>query len=110
MPLWDYSGNGFYYITIVTRYRKCNLGKIENNKPKSISSFFAGFKSAVTSKIDDYIDNHNLNIPKFNRYNKFWQPNYHDHIVRNKNEYWRIKNYIKTNPETWGNDIFNKKG
>jgi len=35
-------------------------------KPKSISSFIAGFKSVINSKIDDYIDEHNLDIPKFN--------------------------------------------
>ena len=51
--------------------------------PKSVSSFLAGFKSAVNSKIDDYIDANNLNIPKYNRYNHFFQPNYHDHLIRN---------------------------
>ncbi len=40
--------------------------------PKSISSFLAGFKSAVNSKIDDYIDQQNLNIPKYNRHNHFF--------------------------------------
>ncbi|NJK87152.1 MAG: hypothetical protein HC906_15420, partial [Bacteroidales bacterium] len=30
MPQWDYSGNGIYFITIVTQNRECNLGHIEN--------------------------------------------------------------------------------
>lgn len=74
--------------------------------PKSISSFMAGFKSAVNSKIDDYIDQHYLNIPKFNRNNHFFQPNYHDHIIRDEQSYQRISDYIKNNPEKWANDKF----
>lgn len=74
--------------------------------PKSISSFFAGFKSAVNSKIDDYIDAKNLNIPKYNRNNHFFQPNYHDHIIRNDQSFQRISNYIKNNPLKWTYDEF----
>ena len=70
-------------------------------KPKSISSFIAGFKSASTSKINDLIDLNKLDNPKYNSENKLWQPNYHDHIVRNEKEYWRIKNYIRNNPKNW---------
>lgn len=75
--------------------------------PKSISSFMAGFKSAVNTKIDDYIDKHNLPIPKYNRNNHFFQPNYHDHIIRNHFEYQRIANYIIQNPSKWDNDTLN---
>ena len=76
--------------------------------PKSISSFIAGFKSAVNSKIDDFIDKQNLDIRKFNRTNHFFQPNYHDHIIRDDFEYYNIQNYIKNNPCNWGKD--NLKG
>jgi REP element-mobilizing transposase RayT len=76
-------------------------------KPKSISSFVGGFKSAVNTKIDDYIDENHLNIPKYNRNNHFFQSNYHDHIIRNSAEYERIKNYIITNPLKWEDDKFN---
>jgi len=41
-----------------------------------------------------------MNILKF-------QPNYHDHIIRNKAEYARIKNYIFNNPLEWCNDKLN---
>ena len=76
--------------------------------PKSISSFIGGFKSAVNTKIDDYIDEHKLSIPKYNKNNHFFQPNYHDHIIRNNFEYINIKNYIKNNPLNWKNDSINK--
>ena len=36
-----------------------------------------------------------------------WQSNYHDHIIRNNDEYKRIKHYIINNPEEWDNDKFN---
>ena len=79
-------------------------------KPKSLSSFIAGYKSAVTTKINNWIDNHNREfqqyILKFNRNNRLWQPNYHDHIIRHDDEYWRIKNYINSNPENWSDDEF----
>lgn len=64
----------------------------------------AGFKSAVNTKIDDYIDEKHLNITKYNRNNHFFQPNYHDHIIRNEVEYQRIKNYIINNPANWEKD------
>jgi REP element-mobilizing transposase RayT len=70
-------------------------------KPRSLSSFIAGFKSAVNSKIDDYIDRSNLNIPKYNRHNQFFQSNYHDRLIRNNEEYRRIKKYIIDNPLKW---------
>ncbi|MEJ2055099.1 MAG: hypothetical protein P8X42_14355 [Calditrichaceae bacterium] len=206
LPGWDYSGNGYYFLTIVTQNRECKLGeicrrengtidmelsdfgKIVNNewkksfeirnelyldefiimpnhlhaivvlekpdsgdcndptglgdlgdphdphvvethgraslqsgraslqlpsspqlfrKSQSISSFVGGFKSAVNAKIDDYIDDNELDLPKYNRNNHFFQSNYHDHIIRNENEYYRIKNYIINNPLNWKDDKFN---
>ncbi len=78
-------------------------------KPKSISSFVAGYKSAVLNKIDDYIDENNLNLDKYNRNNPFWQQNYHDHIIRDDASYQRIKNYIRNNPQNWEDDKFNNQ-
>ncbi len=77
--------------------------------PKSISSFLAGFKSAVNSKIDDFIDEYDLNIPKYNRNNHFFQPNYHDHIIRNQKSYQTISAYIINNPAKWKDDKFHTK-
>lgn len=59
--------------------------------PNSILSFLKSNKSAVNTKIDDYIDEHQLDIPKYNRNNHFFQPNYHDHITQNDIDYERIK-------------------
>jgi len=94
-------------------------------KPKSLSSFIAGYKSAVTAPINNWNDmqgshvrthgcvslpndNKTVQVIKYNRKNRLWQANYNDHIIRNENEYWRIKKYIRTNPENWMGDKFYK--
>jgi REP element-mobilizing transposase RayT len=30
-----------------------------------------------------------------------WQKSYHDHIIRNEDELWRIGRYIRQNPQKW---------
>ena len=42
--------------------------------------------------------------------NRNWQPNYHDRIIRNENEFRRIQQYIKNNPLNWKNDKNNQDG
>ena len=37
---------------------------------------------------------------------KVWQRSYHDHVVRNDNDYQEIWNYIDTNPAKWANDRY----
>jgi REP element-mobilizing transposase RayT len=50
-----------------------------------------------------------INILRNTPGQKNWQPNYHDHIVRDDASYQRIKNYIKNNPRNWKDDTFNVK-
>ena len=59
-------------------------------------------RASLPGGINDHI------FQKYNRKNKLWQPNYHDHIIRNNDEYWPIKNYIKNNPKNWSDDTFHK--
>lgn len=37
---------------------------------------------------------------------KFWQRNYHEHIIRNEQSYQRISDYIINNPAKWTDDKF----
>lgn len=37
-----------------------------------------------------------------------WQPDYHDHIIRNQQSFERISNYIKSNPQNWDEDKFHE--
>ena len=77
-------------------------------QPKSISSFVAGFKSATVNRIDDWIDANQPKMAKFNRNNPLWQPNYHDHIIRDEMEYRHISEYIVRNPIDWREDESNE--
>jgi REP element-mobilizing transposase RayT len=40
------------------------------------------------------------------RTKSIWQPRYHDHIIRNADEYKRIETYIINNPARWEMDKF----
>lgn len=72
---------------------KINTGK-KNPRicPKSISSFMAGVKSAITKRI---------NALSFTPGAPVWQSRFHDHIIRDENELYHIRNYIKNNPAKW---------
>jgi REP element-mobilizing transposase RayT len=72
-------------------------------KPKSISSFIAGYKSGVMKRINQILEKRNE--PIYNRYNRLWQPNYFDRIIRNEKEYIKIVEYIRNNPSKYTNDI-----
>ena len=37
---------------------------------------------------------------------KFWQRSYHDHIIRDEDDYWRIAEYIENNVSRWQKDCF----
>lgn len=61
--------------------------------PRSLSSFVAGFKAAVTSRARRELDMSGI-----------WQRNYYDHIIRNEQDFLNIWNYIDTNPQRWQED------
>jgi putative transposase len=35
-----------------------------------------------------------------------WQRNYYEHIIRNEAAYWKIADYIQTNPQRWLEDTY----
>ena len=69
-----------------------------SRKPKSISSFLAILKSKITVSINNLMNCKNFDV---------WQSNFHDHIVRNYDEYKKIYYYIENNPKKWDSDKFN---
>lgn len=62
---------------------------------KNLASIIRGYKSAVTT----YARKNNIRFE--------WHVRYHDHIIRNEEEFLRISNYIKNNPSKWLDDKFN---
>jgi len=37
-----------------------------------------------------------------------WQTRFHDHIIRDEKEYWKIREYILNNPKRWDEDKYNQ--
>lgn len=37
-----------------------------------------------------------------------WQSRFHDHIIRDENEYWKIREYILNNRKRWDDDKYNQ--
>ena len=67
-------------------------------KPKSLGAFMAGFKSAVTKRINEMRRTPGATV---------WQRNYYEHIIRNEADYNRIAEYINHNPQRWAQDSLN---
>ncbi|HEY9151446.1 MAG TPA: transposase [Anaerolineales bacterium] len=63
--------------------------------PKSLSSFIVGFKSSVTKRAIAFDETIAGSI---------WQRNYYEHIIRDEQEWARIRAYIETNPANWERD------
>lgn len=64
-------------------------------KPGTLSAMMRSYKSAVTKWCND---NHISNFA--------WQSRFHDHIIRNQEEFDRIENYILNNVVHWNSDKF----
>ena len=62
---------------------------------KSLGSFIAGFKSAVTKCINEY--RHTPGTP-------VWQRNYYEHVIRDDASLDRTRQYIIDNPARWAFD------
>ncbi|MDW8289818.1 MAG: transposase [Armatimonadota bacterium] len=67
-------------------------------RPRSLSSFIAGFKSATTARI---------NAVRATPGEPLWQRNYYEHIIRDEARLNRIREYILLNPLRWHLDYEN---
>jgi len=67
-------------------------GAMRTSRPtsSSIPSLIRSFKTMITKEIGISL----------------WQASYHDHIIRNENDYRRIWQYIDQNPAKWADDCY----
>ena len=71
-------------------------------KPKTVGDIVGAFQSIATV---EYIRGvKQWGWKPFN--GKLWQRNYYEHIIRDKQSYQRISNYIINNPKNWKGDKF----
>lgn len=73
-----------------------NKNEFGKTIPGSISAIIGQFKSSVTRWCNN------------NDFNFAWQSRFHDHIIRNESEYYRIEQYIINNVANWRDDKFLK--
>ena len=64
-------------------------------RPKSLSSFVIGFKSATKMRVNDLRQTPRAPV---------WQRNYYERIIRNEREMQAIREYIEKNPLQWALD------
>jgi putative transposase len=63
----------------------------------TLGTIVGSYKSGVTRRIHRQINQPHLTV---------WQSRYHDHIIRNIDDYHRIRAYVLTNPTRWEKDTF----
>lgn len=63
----------------------------------TLGSIIGWYKYSVTKQV-----NAELDTPG----NRMFQRSYHDHIIRNEQDYLKIWNYIEGNPLKWSEDCF----
>jgi putative transposase len=68
--------------------------RFRNQGKNTISAMVGSYKSVVTKYCNE------------NKLPFGWQSRFHDHIIRDNDEFHRIKNYIVNNPANWEQDKF----
>lgn len=92
---------------------KARLGKFVS-PTQSLGAIIRGYKGTVTKQIKEHVKlffsrkeelltSHKLSCPMelIPQQESTWQVNYHEHIIRNKEEYLRITKYIIDNPKRY---------
>ncbi len=68
------------------------------------------FSKPVAESVSMHINHFKGHVKKWSNNNGWpefsWQAKFHDHIIRNEQEYWLSKNYIINNPQNWTHDRF----
>ena len=136
MRHYDYSQAGYYFITICTRNKNCLFGapeqlnrcgicaeqgfqEIERHfpgvrvdkfvvMPNHVHGIIAlpGNGTSLSVVIGQYKGAGTRNVRRLHREMILWQTSFHDHVIRNQEDYLRIWNYIDTNPMRWQDDCF----
>ena len=87
--------NHFHGIIFLRKGDQPVAPTMSGPRPGSIGSTIAGFKSAVTTKINTLRNTPGVPI---------WQRNYYERVIRNETELNSIREYIKYNPLNWETD------
>jgi REP element-mobilizing transposase RayT len=88
--------NHIHGIVIIgtNQYNTEPTGNKFASQSKNLASIVRGYKIGVTT------------TARKNNVDFAWQPRFHDRIIRDDDEYQRIANYIRDNPQNWEADEF----
>jgi len=133
---YDYSTQNYYFVTVCTNGKRCIFGQPDqlnqygkwaaqglmeipqhypdilvdkfvimpnhvhailyiHDKKANLSRVIGSYKSFVSKKIHEREPGKTV-----------WQASFHDHIIRNKESYQNIWQYIDSNPINWEKDCF----
>jgi len=79
------------------------LLKNEDHQPNQpfLGDVVGAFQSLVFQQYYQWIKDNHLNLKA-----KFWQRNYYEHVIRNDEDWERVRNYILMNPMNWSDDTY----
>ena len=136
LKYFDYASTNYYFITICTWNKECIFGtpgklnakgSIAEELLLQIESHFDGVgvdkyvvmpnhvhmilaledtDTEVTQMVGQYKSSVTRVIRKTFPEQKVCQTSFHDHIIRNQQDYERIWLYIEANPQNWTKDCF----
>lgn len=146
---YDYSQEGYYYVTLCTHNRQCifgeiieeqmqlnHLGQIAQQNWNKIPIYFphimldefiimpnhvhgvlhlqkiqkkdSTLTQGISSTLGSVIRGFKSAVTQWARVNtnheQLWQRNYYEHIIRNENSLFAIREYIAANPKNWLKD------
>jgi putative transposase len=113
---YDYSQNGYYFVTICTNYQRSYLPKLRNNIRENIQNlneidgveidYFIVMPTHIHMIV--ILQECKLTLGEIVRRFKasssrkagfkLWQPNYYEHVIRNEKALFKIREYIQNNP------------
>ncbi len=136
LSYYDYSQQNFYFITICTTHKQCifgtpsalsPMGQVAHTALLEIPQHFpdvsidkmivmpnhvhaiihvAKAGTHLSTVIGLYKSHVTKTIHSFAPRASVWQSSFHDHVIRNQQDYLRIWEYIDTNPAKWAEDCF----
>ncbi len=135
IPQYDYSSNGYYFITICTLDKKHFFGEVKNEE-----MYLNAIGKIALNKMTEIRKSYNIEISKYvimpnhihmiiamdddnttplsgiiKKYKEWitkeigksiWQRSYYDHVIRNESDYLRIWEYIEENVIKWELDKY----
>ena len=82
---YDYSTPGAYFITVCVHNRRCLLSRIVDTGVASAEIQYSTYGQIAKEQLID----------------KLFQTSFYEHVIRGKNDYNEIAEYIVNNPKQW---------